>query len=104
MEKIKVKEAYEILGTTQFQAELKRQLALEINKLKILPPANTRWKASPVFSVQKKGLLDDEELFYSEYVSILHKRSALSSGERSYIQQIGHLAFKNISLLFEVLS
>ena len=82
MEKIKVKEAYEILGTTQFQDELKRQLALEINKLKIQPPANMRWKASPVFSVQKKGLLDDEELFYSEYVSILYKMSALSSGER----------------------
>lgn len=104
MEKIKVKEAYEILGTTQFQDELKRQLNLELKRLDTPAPAKMKWKASPAFSVLRKGLLDDEELFYSEYISILHKKSILSSGERTYIQQIGNLAFKNISHLFEVLS
>ena len=101
-EKIKVKEAYEILATTQFQTELKRQLNLELKRLNAPAPAKMKWKASPAFSVLKKGLLYDEELFYSEYVSILYKRSTLSSGERSYIQQIGNLAFKNVSPLFEV--
>lgn len=101
-EKIKVQEAYEILATTQFQTELKRQLNLELNRLNAPAPEKMKWKASPAFSLMRKGFLVDEDRFFNEYLSCLYKTSKLSSGERSYIQQVGNLAFKNVSPLFEV--
>lgn len=102
LEKIKVKEAYEILATTQFQDELKRQLNMETRRLNSPAPEKMKWKASPAFSLMRKGFLVDEDRFFNEYLSCLHKQSKLSSGERSYIQQVGNLAFKNVSSLFEV--